>query len=68
MADQRFKRRDKSYQSAVNQLANAMLDFVKQERTARIIQRNRAENLSDLLGWEILNKFYIQAYDLAATN
>ena len=60
-----IKRRDKSYNSAVNQLTHAMFDFVKQDRTTRIIQRNRAENLSDLLGWDVLSKYYKQAYDLA---
>ncbi|XP_057710850.1 glycogen [starch] synthase, liver isoform X2 [Corythoichthys intestinalis] len=61
IVDRRFRSADES----CNQLTQFMFNFCQQSRRQRIIQRNRAERLSDLLDWRYLGRFYIHARLLA---
>ncbi|KAL5252522.1 hypothetical protein ACHWQZ_G015336 [Mnemiopsis leidyi] len=58
-------RRFKSPAESVEQLANQMLSFAKQNRRQRIIQRNRTERLSDLMDWNSLGEYYVRARHMA---
>ncbi|XP_061769167.1 glycogen [starch] synthase, liver isoform X2 [Nerophis ophidion] len=58
-------RRFRSAEESCNQLTQFMFSFCQQSRRQRIIQRNRAERLSDLLDWRYLGRFYIHARHLA---
>ncbi|RVE56238.1 hypothetical protein OJAV_G00219150 [Oryzias javanicus] len=58
-------RRFKSPEESCNQLTQFMFSFCQQSRRQRIIQRNRAERLSDLLDWRYLGRFYVHARQLA---
>ncbi|XP_077566112.1 glycogen [starch] synthase, liver [Stigmatopora nigra] len=61
IVDRRFRSADES----CNQLTQFMFNFCQQSRRQRVIQRNRAERLSDLLDWRYLGRFYIHARLLA---
>lgn len=52
IVDRRFRSADES----CNQLTQFMFSFCQQSRRQRIIQRNRAERLSDLLDWRYLGR------------
>uniref|UniRef100_UPI0025AE141E glycogen [starch] synthase, liver isoform X1 n=1 Tax=Doryrhamphus excisus TaxID=161450 RepID=UPI0025AE141E len=58
-------RRFRSAEESCNQLTQFMFNFCQQSRRQRIIQRNRAERLSDLLDWRYLGRFYVHARHLA---
>ncbi len=63
-----INRKNKSMDNAATDLANRLLQFVKQERRDRIGQRNRTEEASVMFGWKTLRKYYDHAYKLAILN
>lgn len=60
-----LKRRNKSFESAAEELANTMFNFVRQNRRQRIMQRNRVEASSVQFDWGKLRKYYDMAYGMA---
>jgi glycogen(starch) synthase len=54
--------RQGSYKEAVTQLVDTMLNFVKQDRRSRIMQRNNTENASVTFDWHSLVKHYDKTY------
>lgn len=60
-----LNRRNKSFDSTAEEMANMMHDFVKLNRRQRIMQRNRVEASSVQFGWDKLRKYYDMAYGLA---
>lgn len=63
-----LKRRHKDFYASAEDLANKMLEFVKQNRRQRIMQRNRVEASSGQFGWQKLGKYYDQAYSMALSS
>jgi glycogen(starch) synthase len=59
------QRNNRTYEEAVNQLTNSLMEFVLQDRRERITQRNRAEESSVSFGWRVLTQYYEKAYSLA---
>lgn len=60
-----LNRKNKSMDIAATDLANRLLQFIKQSRRERIMQRNRTEASSVMFGWRELRKYYDHAYKLA---
>ncbi|MDW7693504.1 glycosyltransferase [Flammeovirgaceae bacterium SG7u.111] len=60
-----INRRYRNYDEAANQLCDYMLDFVKQNRRDRILERNRVERASELFDWHHLTLAYDRAYSIA---
>ncbi|MDX2195089.1 MAG: glycosyltransferase [Cytophagales bacterium] len=58
-------RRTQNFHDAAEQMANQMLNFVKQNRRERIKQRNRTEAASASFDWTVLTKYYDEAYEKA---
>jgi len=54
--------RKEGYKQAVKQLVDTMLDFIKQDRRGRIMQRNNTENASVTFDWQNLVKSYDKVY------
>lgn len=63
-----INRKNRSMDVAANDLANRLLQFVKQTRRERISQRNRTEEASTMFAWKELRKFYDHAYKVALEN
>lgn len=60
-----IRRYKKSFDYAAGQLANKLYNFVRLTRRDRIDQRNRTEASAAQFDWQVLTKYYDQAYKLA---
>lgn len=56
------ERGKRTFDWSANQLSGMMLQFIKQPRRARIMQRNNVENNSGFFDWENLIRHYTDAY------
>ena len=59
-----IKRKGRSYDDAAGQLANKLHNFIRLSRRERIDLRNKVESSAQLYDWDILTKYYEQAYGL----
>ena len=59
-----IRRRNRSYDEAANQLADAMFAFVQSERSSRISQRYSLQRSAEQFDWKHLTSYYEKAYDL----
>ncbi|MBP5295727.1 MAG: hypothetical protein J6Y94_00140 [Bacteriovoracaceae bacterium] len=50
------------FENQVEQLANYLLEYVKFTRRERMKRRNRLENMAQYFDWEVLYRFYEDAY------
>lgn len=57
-----IQRQDRSFDQAAGQLANRLYNFARLTRRQRIEMRNRSEASSNLFGWDLLIRYYDQAY------
>jgi glycogen(starch) synthase len=62
-----IKRRHRSDDDAIEQLAHIMFNVAQLDRRERIALRNRTEQTSDLLDWSSLGRCYEQAREMALT-
>ncbi len=62
-----LKRRDRSFDSAVDDLVNHLVSFVQMNRRQRIELRNRTERHSEIFDWARLARHYHEAHELAIT-
>ena len=60
-----LKRRQRSFDDALNDLVNHLLEFVRLNQRQRIELRNQVERLSDMFDWSEMVRHYRQAHDLA---
>lgn len=60
-----IRRKSKSFDESVEELAESMYSFVTLKRRERIDLRNKAEALSEQFSWDNLAKYYLQTYELA---
>lgn len=58
-------RRNKTYDEAVEQMADYMYGFCKTDQRERVEQRNTADKLSEFLDWKVLHANYGRARDMA---
>eukprot|EP01105_Mastigella_eilhardi_P005572 TRINITY_DN1724_c0_g1_i10.p1 TRINITY_DN1724_c0_g1~~TRINITY_DN1724_c0_g1_i10.p1 ORF type:complete len:663 (+),score=195.26 TRINITY_DN1724_c0_g1_i10:169-2157(+) len=58
-------RRNHGFGEAKEQLANSLWRFCKQTRRQRIEQRNKTEQLSELLDWQVMYQHYVKARSMA---
>jgi glycogen(starch) synthase len=58
-------RRHNSYETAVQELTNACLNFVRLSRRDRIAMRNEVENASVEFDWSKLGRHYAEAHKMA---
>ena len=61
-------RKSKSYNDAVEQLADQLYSFIKLNRKDRITQRNRVERTAEAFDWQNLIVHYERAYEIALRN
>ncbi|MGB0840260.1 MAG: hypothetical protein ACPGXL_08975, partial [Chitinophagales bacterium] len=55
-------RRYSKFEQSVEQLTDHMFYFVQQKARDRILQRAKAEKISENFAWESLGRFYMEAY------
>ncbi|HWP39747.1 MAG TPA: glycosyltransferase [Tepidisphaeraceae bacterium] len=60
-----LNRRNRSFEDAVNDLVQYLLEFIQLNRRQRIELRNRTERLGELFDWSVLVSHYHEAHDLA---
>ncbi|MGL4632308.1 MAG: glycogen/starch synthase [Leadbetterella sp.] len=60
-----LNRKNSSFASAAEQLADIMFKFTEMSQRERIMQRNKVENISDVFDWTNLRAYYDTAHDLA---
>jgi glycogen synthase len=58
-------RRYRSFDDAVNQLADHLMKFLQLSRRQRIELRNNVERLGELFDWSVLVRHYDTAHNLA---
>ena len=59
------KRRNRSFEDAVNQLTDYLFEYVQVSQRDRIALRNQVESSSEEFDWKNLTRYYIKAYELA---
>jgi len=59
------KRRNRSFDDAANQLADALFEYVQYKQRDRIALRNQVESCSEEFDWKNLTRYYTKAYGLA---
>ncbi len=57
-------RRNKGWDDAANELADTLFHFVQKSRAERISQRYQLQEGSKQFDWNVLTKYYEEAYDL----
>ncbi|WP_428937039.1 glycosyltransferase [Fontivita pretiosa] len=60
-----LNRRNRSFDDAVGDLVQYLLEFIQLNRRQRIELRNRTERLGELFDWSVLVSHYHEAHDLA---
>ena len=60
-----LNRRSSSFEHAVDELVDKLVQFVQMNRRQRIELRNRAERLSENFDWSVLIRHYNEAHELA---
>jgi len=56
---------EQGFEDSVHQLADCLYRFCQQNRRQRIEQRNKVERLSEILSWEAMYGFYVEARNIA---
>ncbi len=60
-----INRRHQDFDSAAEQLADYLFDFVQKNRRERIALRNQVESNSQEFAWNNLGRYYLEAYRMA---
>jgi glycogen(starch) synthase len=60
-----LKRRQRSFDQAVDDLVDYLIEYVRLSQRQRIELRNRVERLSDLFDWSVMVRHYRDAHDMA---
>ena len=60
-----IERGKKTFKQSAKQLTDMLYDFLQQTRRERVIQRNLAEEISQIFDWQNLGSFYDKAYTKA---